>query len=463
MSKEIQQIIDRITSEIRVIPDDGGILFAVSGGPDSVALVDICASNFPDVKKRMHIAYINHGLRKNADREKIFVKNLAGKLAVPFHFKKILVKPAKNKSLEEQARIKRYQALVQIAKKHGCSSIVAGHTMDDQVETILLNLATGTGLKGLCGMQPISKIDNDLLLVRPFLSITKKQILSYLEEKKIDYLFDESNIDTRFKRNLIRCQLLPLFEKINAGVRKNIYRTSRILTDDFDYVDTQVRKIIQRKVTKGSGFVEFPTKSFLKMHISLQRFFLRNILIDLCKLDHPPDFTTIEKIRLSIISRKKIFVDKLKIYVAFIGEGVSLYRKNFFEGSIEKSIPIKTPGITEIPCTGWEIKTAFRNFSKKFLKNPNPLAAYINPDRITDTLVVKKPEKNISFVPLGIGKKISFKKYWKTHKKKINQFIGFPLIIEDSGKLVWVVGGHISQQYAISEETRVFEIIVEKK
>ncbi|MCM8821424.1 MAG: tRNA lysidine(34) synthetase TilS [Candidatus Omnitrophica bacterium] len=462
MNKEIQQIVDIASSEIRAIIDSGGILFAVSGGPDSVALVDVCANNISQAKEKMHIAYIHHGLRKNADKEILFVKNLARGLAVPFHCKKIMVKRKKNRSLEEQARIKRYKALVEIARKYGCSSIVTGHTLDDQVETVLLNLATGTGLKGLCGMQSVSKIDRDLVLVRPLLSITKKQILSYLQERKIEYLFDESNIDTRFKRNLIRYQILPLFEKINKGVRKNIYRTSRILTDDFDCIDTQSRKIIQRKVAKGNGLVEFPIKSFLRMHISLQRFFLRNILMELCKLDHPPNFMTIEKIRLSIISRKKIFVDKLKIYLGFKEEKVVLYEKKTFEIPIEKPVPIKVPGITEIAgCL--EIRTAFRSFSKKFLKNPDPLIAYINPDRITNRLVVRKPEKNMSFVPLGMGKKISLKKYWKTHKKKISSFIEFPLVVEDSGEIVWVAGGHISQQYAISKETCVLEITARKK
>ncbi|MCM8825102.1 MAG: tRNA lysidine(34) synthetase TilS [Candidatus Omnitrophica bacterium] len=462
MNKEIQQIVDIVSSEIRAIIDPEGILFAVSGGPDSVALVDICARHIPQIKERMHIAYIHHGLRKNADKEKLFVKNLARSLAVPFHCKKIMVKRKKNRSLEEQARIKRYKALVEIARKYGCNSIVTGHTLDDQVETVLLNLATGTGLKGLCGMQPVSKIEN-LLLIRPLLSITKKQILSYLQERKIEYLFDESNIDTRFKRNLIRYQILPLFEKINKGVKKNIYRTSRILTDDFDYIDTQSKKIVQRKIVKKKGLVEFPIKSFLGMHISLQRFFLRNILMELCKLDHPPNFMTIEKIRLSVISHKKIFVDKLKIYLGFKEEKVVLYEKKTFESFPEKPILIKTTGITEIPGTGWKIKTAFRNFSKKFLKNPNPLAAYIDPDKITDKLVVKKPEKDMPFVPLGMGKKISFKKYWKTHKKKISSFIEFPLIVEDSGEIVWVVGGHISQQYAIAKETCVLEITARKK
>lgn len=463
MSKKLQQIINTVASETRNLPDTGGILFAVSGGPDSVVLVDICANEIPELKKRMHIAYIHHGLRKNADKEMVFVRNLAKKLSVPFYCKKIKVKKTKNFSLEEEARIKRYKTLVKIAKNSDCRIIFTAHTMDDQVETVLLNLISGAGLKGLSGMKPITEIDNDLLLVRPLLSVMKKQILFYLKEKKIDYMFDESNIDTKFRRNFIRHKIIPLLEKINPGIKKNIYRTSRILSDDFNFIESQAKKFLQKKIVKRNDSIEIPLKSFLKSDVSLQRFFLRSVFMDICGSEYPPDFATVERTRTSIISGKNFFVEKLQIYISIKNGRLIFSQKKYEEKPFIKKVNIKIPGITQIENTGWKISTAYKSFSKNFLKNKDRLVAYINPDRIRKKLILKQPEHENHFIPLGMKETVSFSKYWKTHKKNIKQWLEIPLVIEDNEEIVWVVGGHISQDYAISEKSRVLEISFRKK
>ncbi len=175
MSKELQQIIDTVKAEISKITESSSILLAVSGGPDSLALLDICVNEIPLLKERIHVAYIHHGLRKNADKEKDFVKFLAKKSRVPFHTTSIKIKKTADVSIEEIARIKRYDALKKIAKKACCKAIITAHTLDDQVETILLNLITGAGLKGLSGMQILTELENGLLLLRPLLSITKRK------------------------------------------------------------------------------------------------------------------------------------------------------------------------------------------------------------------------------------------------------------------------------------------------
>jgi len=416
------------------------------------------------MKHRMHIAYIHHGLRKNAEKEKLFVKNLAEKFDIPFHFKKINIKKDKDKSLEEQARIKRYKALAEIAKKSGCIAIFTAHTLDDQVETVLLNLISGSGIKGLCGMQKISKIDNQIMLVRPLLSVKKKQILSYIAEKHLYYMFDESNLDIKFRRNLIRHKILPILEKINPKVKNNIFRTSKILADDFDYLDLQAKKFYSEKSYSRYGFVEFPLKKFLRLHPSIQRLVLRMAIMELCDLFHPPDFATIENIRLSVLAKKKTFIDKLKIFVFLNQDSIRLCKKDSFENSfLKKSHIISVCGVTEIKETGWKIETGYKKFSTGFLKNKNMLVAYINPARIKGKLVLRKPDNKMSFLPLGMKKTVSFKKYWKTHKKKIATAVEFPAVIENNNKIVWVVGGHISQEFAVSEKTDVLEIKVNKE
>ena len=464
MSKELQRIIDTLVAETRIFPDTGGLLFAVSGGPDSMVLVDVFANYCPEIKKRMHIAYIHHGIRKNADRELEFVRKLAEKIKIPFSYKKIRMIKDNKTSLEEQARIKRYQSLISIAKKSGCSAIVTAHTMDDHVETIILNLISGSGLKGLCGISPVSKIDSDILLLRPMLGVTKKQVLMYLKEKGIDYMIDESNIETKFRRNFIRQNIFPLFEKLNPAFRENISRTSKILKDEYEFLSLIAKKEVEKKISVCEGTIRFSRKEFVKLHPAIQRFFLRRVLMDLCNLSYPVDFTTTETIRLSIISEKKQrYIDKLKIFLKCDGDSVILCfgkkEKKFF---LKKPVKLVVPGETLILETNWKIKVDEVNFSKKFLVNRDISVAYINKEKIEKGLVVKSPDRNECFIPLGMKNRVSFKKYWKTHKKKITSLIEVPLVITDGDKIVWVIGGSISQEYAIEKGKKVIKIMFKK-
>ncbi|HOK80547.1 MAG TPA: tRNA lysidine(34) synthetase TilS [bacterium] len=465
MSKDFQEIVKTLKDGIRVIPDESGILFAVSGGPDSVALLDIVVNEMPQIKGRIHIAYIHHGLRKNADMELAFVKQLSKNYQVVFHCKKIKIKKEKGMSIEEQARIKRYKALVEIARKSKCKVIVTAHTLDDQVETIMLNLITGTGLKGLCGMQPVSQV-NDIVLLRPMLSISKSQILSYLEKKKLRYMIDESNLNTKFARNFLRHRVFPLLEKINPSCKKNISRTAKILRDDYDFLSSFVAKKIKKYVVEKNGYIEFSRRMFMKQSVSVQRFFLRQILINISKSAHPPDFAAVENLRNLISQKKQGFLNKMKIYAVCDGNKVGLSTKVEEKNIILKSpVKIAVPGEATIPEIGWKIITEFTDYSEEFFKNQDKLVAYVNAEKVKQPLILKQPNKNENFIPLGMRKVVSFKKYWKTHKKNISVITKIPLVIEDGkkrGKIVWVLGGHISQFFGIKKNKPVLKISASK-
>ncbi|MGB9642043.1 MAG: tRNA lysidine(34) synthetase TilS [Candidatus Ratteibacteria bacterium] len=465
MGKEFQEIIKTLQDGIRAVVDKSGILFAVSGGPDSVALVDIVVNEMPQLMGRIHIAYIHHGLRKNADTELDFVKKLSKNYQAIFHYKKIKLKKEKGMSVEEQARIKRYKALVEIARQSGCKAIVTAHTLDDQAETILLNLITGTGLKGLCGIQPVSRI-NDIVLLRPMLSISKNQILSYLENKKLKYMIDESNLNTKFVRNFLRHTIFPLLEKINPSCKKNLSRTAKILRDDYDFIDSFVAKKIKKYAVEKNGYIEFSRRMFIKQPVSVQRIFLRQVLINISKSAHPPDFATVENLRHLISQKKQGFVNKPKVQVVCDENRVILParidEKNI---TLKSSVKIAVPGKTIVPAIGWKIITEYTDFSEGFFKNQDKLVAYVNVEKLRGPLILKHPDRNESFMPLGMRKVVSFKKYWKTHKKKLKSITKIPLVIEDSekcGRIVWVIGGHISQTFGIEKNKPVLKISASK-
>ncbi len=452
-----------LTAESRIFPESGGVLFAVSGGPDSIALLDIAINYFPSLKNRIHVAYIHHGLRKNADKELEFVKKIAKKWNIPFHWKKISVQKTRGKSFEEIARIKRYNALIKIAKKFNCTAIVTAHTSDDKAETIILNLLSGAGLKGLCGILPSTEIEDGILLLRPMLMISRNQILEYIKEKKLKYMIDESNIDTRFRRNFVRHKIFPLFEKINPAFRKNIFRTSRILADDYDYIKSSAEKTLEKHFIFSKGSVKFLRKTFAGLHPCIQRFVVREILARLCGLPHPADFASVESLRNAVISEKQGYIDKYGVLVVYDGMDVIIKKSESKKLKPSPfSVYLNIPGETEIPNLGWTIVTAYRKFQKSFLKNPDRFIARIDAGHIRNNLNVCRPDMNACFVPLGMVAPVRVKKYWKTHKKQITKFVEVPVAVQDGEKIVWIIGGHISSDYAIKKESRVLEIRIKE-
>eukprot|EP00913_Durusdinium_trenchii_P010906 g10235.t1 len=195
------------------------ILVAVSGGADSVALLQALRALQVEWQLDIEVAHFHHGLRGGqADADASWIESLCADLAVLFHFGRedIADRAAVSGStIEEAARDARYQFLQQVAQRRECCWIAVAHTADDQAETILHHIIRGTGLAGLRGMptsRPLRDADSPTLL-RPLLSTTRASVDEYLRELGQDYRTDETNQDERFTRNRLRHQLLPLLRR----------------------------------------------------------------------------------------------------------------------------------------------------------------------------------------------------------------------------------------------------------
>ena len=210
------------------------VVVGVSGGPDSMALLHAMTElNLSPVA-----AYYNHGLREEADQEAEFVRKTADSLGVPFREESGDVRLFSDEgglSIEEAARILRYQFLFKMAVDLHAGAVAVAHHADDQVETVLMKLLRGTGMKGMLGMQPVglpNQWSESIPLIRPFLGIWKEQILEYLNENQISTLTDPSNAELIFRRNKIRHELVPFLENITPGFRQRLLQTANILKAD---------------------------------------------------------------------------------------------------------------------------------------------------------------------------------------------------------------------------------------
>ena len=206
------------------------VLIAVSGGPDSMALLHVLAGLAPAGDFTLHAAYIDHGLRPaEARREKELVRERAGRLGVAFHAAAVDVgslAKARKQSLEETARQERYRLLEEISGRVGATRIALAHTADDQAEELLLRLLRGTGRMGLSGMRTMRAGR----FIRPFLGMEKERLLAYLADRDIPSLLDSSNRQRTFLRNRVRLDLLPyLAAHFNANIRRTLRQTADIL------------------------------------------------------------------------------------------------------------------------------------------------------------------------------------------------------------------------------------------
>ena len=201
------------------------IYIAISGGADSVAL--LMAMLALDYGERLEALHCNFTLRdEESDCDEAFVRELCTKLSVPLQVKRFDTRSyaeEKGISIEMAARELRYQWFHSFTEgSEGKKVVAVAHNADDQVETLLLNLSMGTGIRGLSGMPFIKQAEG---IIRPLQATPRALILDYLSALGQSYREDSSNSDTRYKRNLIRHQLIPLFEKLNSSFRETTYRT----------------------------------------------------------------------------------------------------------------------------------------------------------------------------------------------------------------------------------------------
>ena len=291
----IQKIIAQVIVRNKLFKENDKVVVGVSGGPDSTALLVLLAET--DLNLDCIAAYIDHGLRPDeTGAEQEMVARLALKTGARFCCHAV---PARNYasahglSLEEAARILRYQALEAIRAEYDAAAIAVAHTADDQVEEFLLRVVRGCGRKGLAGM----RYRHDKV-IRPLLEVRKQTLLDLLAARDISFCVDSSNLDRRFLRNRVRLDLLPLLEEqFNPSIRRTILQTMDILRSEEDLLAELTDAVQPLIAEKGDDHLAVPLDGLNAVHPAIRR-----RLIERCcwMLDARPTFRQINRI-LSLI------------------------------------------------------------------------------------------------------------------------------------------------------------------
>ena len=419
------------------------VVVAVSGGPDSMALLDVLLQLKDRLGIKLHVAHLNHRLRgTQSDADAEFVRQLASRLGlaatvegrdVPGFIRK------QGLSQEEGAREVRYQFLQEVAKGVGATKIATAHNLDDQAETVLFRLLRGAGRRGLSGIPSV----RDGLFIRPLLGTSRKQIEEYLTQRGLSFRCDPSNADLSYARNKIRHQLLPLLKKnYNPDIVTTLARTAEILRDEDDFLEEQTSQVHASSVKqKTNRKIILDINRLSDYHICLRRRVLRNILQQLLGKEGYPEFSQVEQLVQLAGSESGWIQIASELRAQRCGN--LLIMKTGKVPPFQKRVGI--PAEVEIPELNAWISTQVlkaEQFREK-LPQVGSQTAFFDLDTLCGELQVRNRRPGDSFQPLGLRghKKVKDLLIDRKVPKILRDEV---LVLTDQEKIVWVIGIEIN-------------------
>ena len=437
------------------------IILGVSGGVDSIVMLNL----FHRLKNAMNlsltVAHVNHRLRgESADQDEAFVAFMSDRYNVPFFSKKVDVAglaSSAGKSIEEAARILRYQFFNELLGSIGYSRIALAHHADDQAETIFLNIIRGSGLRGISGMRYVNG-----RLIRPLLFACRKEIETYAAEQQLEYRVDQTNFDRRYRRNRIRLDIMGEL-KTNFGGRvvKVISRLGESADESQLFIDHEADKAFSKVSRKGKwGEIILDIYSFLKYFKAVQKGILSKIVESLTDNRICIDSKTYARIFDLVekaASGKRLAIAG-PILVAKCGGKVVFIRKQINPTGIENA-PI---GIKVELWHGMRFNASLvSRFHPGQIRAKRPNTEYLDYDKINFPLRIRTYQTGDKLIPLGMVKEKKLKKFFIDQKVPNYLRTQIPLLF-DSTHLLWVTGYRIDDRIKITKETkRVLMIKIE--
>ena len=259
----------------RLIAPGSTVILGVSGGPDSVVLVQVMHALRHDLSVSLHIAHFNHGLRSTSDRDQEYVEQLAGRLNIPVTVRRQRKSIIKKKISEDQSRQWRYSFFFDLGKQLKAGAIALAHTQNDMAETVLMRLIRGSGLHGLRAILPQRNMAG-FRVIRPLLELRRKDIEDDIRRCKLKYCVDETNARTDYTRNKIRLELLPrLAKEYNPNIVGVLVDLARTAAQDYDFLDRHLAQRITENVVSAKKKVTINLISMAHEHPAMRRLLMR--------------------------------------------------------------------------------------------------------------------------------------------------------------------------------------------
>ncbi len=436
------------------------ILVAVSGGPDSVALLYALLEIKDAFDLQLLVAHLNHKLRgAESDQDQKFVKNLASKLNLRFFSKSVDVKrEAKEKklSLEEAARSIRYQYLENLADRIKADKIAVGHHADDQAETFLMRLLRGAGGSGLSGIPPKRG-----RIIRPLINVKREEVEKFLKEKKVSSRTDSSNLLPNYFRNKIRLLLLPqIKKKFNPRIVDVLNRAANIISLQQQYVEKKCEEILRLVCkSKRQDKIVLDLRRFIDYDVSLKREMIRLCVKELNKDFTELSFESIERtlnlIRKGKSGRSAGSIGKVrltrKLWAEVSGKDLAIYSGE----KRTRNHPISLPGERHFRTTGMRIKSEIvaRSSLPKRIRSKGESVALLDWEELKAPFRLRNRRPRDKFKPLGMEGTKSIADFlidMKVPRYERDEV----MLLTTKGRIAWILGYRIGDEFKVTDKTK---------
>lgn len=421
------------------------VVVGVSGGADSVCLFFVLLELQKYYDLSLIVVHINHGIRgEEAERDQIFVESLCKEHRIDcrvFYYSVQQLAKKEKVSEEEMGRRVRYQSFFQVLKEEQCQKIAVAHNQNDQSETMLLNLFRGSGLKGLSGILPVRGV-----VIRPLLMTTRKEIELFLEERKLSFQIDKTNLEEDYTRNKIRLSLIPYIEReINERASEHIAKATGMLREAEEYIRKRGLFVKDAIVTYKNGKYSFCVEAFLQEESIIQREVLRQILEELTS--HLKDIEA-EHIKMILELCKKQVGKEIHLpYGIVVSRG---YQEITME--IRASVTsCKKEIIAVQPDVKFQIVPKIQLQNQEIPKNN--CTKWFDYDKIANIVMVRHRKQGDYFQLDNHGNIKKLNRYF-IDKKIPKEQRDSVLLLADGSHIIWIIGDRISEAYKIDENTK---------
>ena len=474
--KFLNKVRKTITSNHLLHPKDK-VLAGVSGGPDSVALVQSLVMLASEYGWQIAVVHLNHGLRSESDDEAGFVSSLAQGLGLPLYLQKTNVRTYQKKhrvSLEEAARDVRRRFFYETARAHGYSKIALGHHANDNAELILMNLLRGSGPQGLAGMPPRASFyfkgneTQGLSLVRPLIHCERREIDGFLRQHQFSFVLDASNSDLCYRRNRIRHELIPMLQKrYNPNVVDTLSRMAGIIDSENTWMGQLAAQAMTDAILERStGGLTLSISKIVPAPLALRRQIVRHAISGikgtLRKIGHTHIETVLQLMEKGPQTGCLDLPDRIRV----VREGdriiISLENIPLRQLPPRSALPVADsfeyhltqPGSYTLDKLGMQISISqYRASQFSGPLNAGHRVAFFDMKAVSFPLMIRNVRPGDRFKPLGMDGTCKIHRFFSDRKIPVNERIRCPLLLS-RGRVIWVVGHRIDDSAKITPDTQ---------
>jgi tRNA(Ile)-lysidine synthase len=461
LERRLLKRVSHLLEELELVKCRQPLIVAVSGGPDSLALLLLLAELKKPLGLNLYVVHLDHGLRgQESQGDAQFVEEKAHQLGFPVTLVQEDVesyRKALHLSLEEAAREVRYSSLAKVAVAHEAAAVVLGHTADDQAETILMHILRGSGLAGLSGMSPLShwpslNHSQKVSLVRPLLEVRRDETRAYCLWKGAMPRDDSTNLSLDFTRNRLRSDLLPLLRSYNPRFREALLRLGHSASQDQTYILEEAALARNRLVANVRGGITVERRGFAALPATLKRNLLRLVYQEIVGSSHGLEHLHLEsmaRLAKGVAGKEMDLPFGLVFSVGHDFLRLILGKNRALDAPIVGEHPLIVPGDAEIP--GWTIKARL-SLGNGRSPTAGAYAVRLSAESVGLRLLVRGRRPGDRFHPLGMTGPKKLQDFMVDEKMPREIRDRVPLVISDEG-IVWVVGHRIAHWARLTKDT----------